>query len=345
MKIQHYLYWLAAVCLSFYLLLVGKDLLVPLIVAVIIWYLTNVLATGFGHIPLGKRRLSRPVCFTLAVLGICGSLFLLINLISRNITDMIAAAPIYQDNLIRAIGRLFRLVGLAEPLTVRQVFETLDIRSSLTRIAVALGGVVGKTGIIVVYLILLFLEQKSFRLKFNALFSDSRKREQFAQLLSHINSDIRTYVGIKTLTSFVTAVLSYVIMAAIGLDFAGFWAILIFLFNYIPTFGSIIATIFPAVLALVQYSGFLPFVFVGGVIGGLQFLIGNVLEPRLMGNRLNLSPLVILLALALWGSIWGVTGMLLSVPIMSILMIVLTHFPQSRVAAILLSRRGQISSE
>ncbi|MBD3317504.1 MAG: AI-2E family transporter, partial [Chitinivibrionales bacterium] len=75
----------------------------------------------------------------------------------------------------------------------------------------------------------------------------------------------------------------------------------------------------------------------------LQFLIGNIIEPRLMGKRLNLSPLVIVLSLALFAAMWGFTGMILSVPVMAISLIVLSHFPQTRPIAVLLSRRGRIS--
>lgn len=345
MKIQVYLSWLLFVGLSFYLLLVGKDLLVPLVIAIIVWYLTNVLAAAFGRIRVGRFHLSKPVCFVSAILMILGALWFIINLITINIADVISVAPQYQENLTRVVGRFFRLAGLSEPPTVRQVFTGLDFRSGLSRFAVALGGIFGNAGIILVYLVLLFLEQSSFRQKFRALFPNPEKRSELQRIIAHIDEDIRSYVGIKTFTSALTGLTSYVVMALLGLDFASFWAILIFLFNYIPTFGSIVATLFPTILALVQFPNILPFFIVGTSIGGLQFLIGNVLEPRLMGGRLNLSPLIILLSLALWGAIWGVTGMILSVPIMAMLIIVFSHFPQTRTVAVILSRRGQIKND
>jgi predicted PurR-regulated permease PerM len=120
--------------------------------------------------------------------------------------------------------------------------------------------------------------------------------------------------------------------------------VLIFLLNFIPSIGSIIATIFPTILALVDGNSLWPFIIVGGGITALQFAIGNIIEPRLMGNTLNLSPLIILLSLALWGSIWGVAGAVLCVPITVICTIVCSYFPTTRPIAVLLSKNGQLKN-
>jgi len=116
----------------------------------------------------------------------------------------------------------------------------------------------------------------------------------------------------------------------------------IFVMNYIPVVGSILGTVFPSLLALIQFDSFYPFIIVTGLICLMQFLTGNILEPRVMGNRLNLSPLVILLSLTLWGAIWGIVGMFLCVPIMVIVMIVFSHFSKTRAIAVMLSKNGKI---
>lgn len=125
-----------------------------------------------------------------------------------------------------------------------------------------------------------------------------------------------------------------------GLDFFVFWAFLIFLFNYIPNVGSIIAVFFPVTFSLIQYESVsLTMIFLVLMIGA-QVLMGNFIEPRLMGNKLNLSPLVILISLIFWGTLWGPIGMLLSVPIMVMINIVLAHIEVTRPIAILLSEKG-----
>ena len=196
-----------------------------------------------------------------------------------------------------------------------------------------------------IYVIFLLIEQRSLESKLDALFQDNERRIKIHEILSEIQKDIETYIAIKTLLSFVTGVLSYLILIYIGVDYSEFWAFLIFLLNYIPTIGSLIATIFPALLALIQFESVTSFLIVFISIAFIQFLIGNILEPRLMGRSLNLSALVVLLSLSLWGSIWGVVGMFLCVPITVILMIVFSNFEKTRPIAVMLSSNGKIDKK
>ena len=152
------------------------------------------------------------------------------------------------------------------------------------------------------------------------------------------------YLTIKTLASFGTAMISYFVLQIIGVDFAAFWALLIFLLNYIPTVGSIIAVVFPFLFAFIQFDTVYPAFIVGILLVGIQFVMGNVVEPKMQGQSLNLSPLVIVLSLVFWGKIWGIAGAFLCVPIMVIINIILSRFPTTRPIAILLSANGKILS-
>ena len=128
----------------------------------------------------------------------------------------------------------------------------------------------------------------------------------------------------------------------LGVPGAALWGFLAFALNYIPTIGSLLGILFPAALTLMQFGAFIPFLLVLVPLAVAQIIIGNVIEPRLMGSSLNISALVVILSLTLWGAIWGITGMFLSVPIMVVLMIVLGHFPVTRPIAILMSADGRI---
>ena len=136
--------------------------------------------------------------------------------------------------------------------------------------------------------------------------------------------------------------MSYFALLFIGIDAPLFWAFLIFILNFIPTIGSLIATLFPTVFALLQFGEITPAVLVLAIVGSIQLIVGNFIEPRLMGNTLNISPLVVFLTLSLWGVMWGVTGMLLSVPITVILIIIMSEFPGTQPLAVLLSQKGII---
>ena len=160
-----------------------------------------------------------------------------------------------------------------------------------------------------------------------------------------MQKQIQTYVAIKTLTSLMTGLISYIILLMVGVDFAEFWGFIIFLLNYIPTVGSLLGIIFPALLTLIQFANPVPFFIVLGSIGSIQFIIGNIIEPRLTGSSLNISPLVVILSLALWGSIWGIVGMFLCVTLTVIAMIIFSYFDRTRPLAILLSGNGKIETQ
>ena len=148
---------------------------------------------------------------------------------------------------------------------------------------------------------------------------------------SHVYLDvvqkIRRYIGIKTLTSAVTGVLIWTILRLVGLKLAVAFGILAFLLNFIPSIGSIISTLLPIPIAVVQFqSSPWLIVFVVGVPGLVQNLIGNIIEPKLQGEGLNLHPVTVILALAFWGLIWGIVGMFLAAPITATLRVFLMQF-------------------
>ena len=220
--------------------------------------------------------------------------------------------------------------------------DQVDVRALISGVAGAVAKVAGNTGLIVIYVIFLLAEQRTFPRKIEALFPEAGRRKEVQIILSDIQKRTQTYIAVKTLLSLVTAVISYVVLVAVGLDLAGFWAFVIFLLAYIPTIGSLLGVIFPALMALLQFGGISEFLIIAVGLGAAQLVIGNVLEPRMMGRSLNLSSLVVIVSLAVWGSLWGVTGMFLSVPITVVLMIILAQFKQTRPIAILLSANGKV---
>ena len=158
------------------------------------------------------------------------------------------------------------------------------------------------------------------------VFSDAN----FTGILEEINEKIGGYILIKTLMSLLTGVLVAVECWIFGIDFAIFWGLLALLLNYSPTVGSIVATAPLILLAIVQLDSWgLIALFALNLIVLLQ-LMGQVLEPKLMGARLALKPLAILLGLIFWGRIWGIPGMFLSTPLMVVLRMLSAHFNVSR---------------
>ena len=344
MKILNYTATAVLIFLIFYLLFIGKDLLLPLVIAIALWYLINVLARAFSHIAIGGFRFPMPVCLTASFLTFIFLILALINFLSSTVGDVLDVAPIYQENLTTRLENLsFVDMSEFEGQSLPQLLTTwLDIPSFLTSIASSLTSILASGGLILIYIGFLFLEQGHFTNKITALVADPNKEQDANKIINRIRDDIQKYITIKVITSSLTGILSYIILSIADVDFAGVWGLLIFLLNFIPTIGSIIATIFPALIALAQSDGYTLFLVVLFGIGALQVCIGNILEPRLMGSSFNLSPIIILLNLALWGYIWGIPGMFLCVPFLIIVTIILSHFPQTRPMAIILSSDGRL---
>jgi len=325
-----------------YLLLVGRGLLIPVVIAIFIWNLLNIFQTSMQRLPGLGDRLPNWLSMILSLVVMAGIVSVLINIIGNNVNDVISASPRYQENLMRIINNIdgkYHLRGMAN---LDGFLKNINLQNIFVNIYSVFTTLTGSAVLIVLYVVFLFVEQHFFRRKMDALFPRLTHRKLMDSITSLIIKDIQTYLGLKTLLSLVTAIASWVIMKWVGLDFAEFWALLIFFLNYIPNIGSFVATAFPAILALIQFQSWLPFVIITSGIVSIQFIIGNIVEPRFLSKSLNLSPLVILFALSLWGAIWGVLGMFLSVPITVMMMIVFAHFDSTRAVAILLSKDGYV---
>ncbi len=328
--------------ITFYILWWGKAMLIPLAIAATILFLINILSHSIHQLKIGSFRLPEALCFVVALVTILSAIGITVNFFLQNINGVISAAPGYQRNLEALILRFSASFGIEEAFNIREMIRSINFSPFLFNLGRTVTTLVGNTVIIIVFLIFLIIEQRMMRPKLRALIRNNDEHEDALALIARIRKDIRTYLGIKFLTSLMTGVLSYAVLKIVGVDFAGFWAILIFMLNFIPTLGSIVATIFPSLLALVQFETLGPFVATVIALTTIQICIGNLLEPRLMGNSLNISPIVILLSLGLWGQIWDIPGMFLCVPITAIIMIIFSYFPSTRPFAVILSGSGEI---
>ncbi|HBO56807.1 MAG TPA: AI-2E family transporter [Opitutae bacterium] len=342
MKIIRLFLTIFAVVLAFYLLNLGQALLLPLVIAGAIAYIINILAHVISRISIRSISLPKSLSMVLAVTLTVISITFTVQLITENVARVLQKAPGYQENLEARIFDLCNRLGFQELPSLGEMLSQFDLSGYLLSFGSMVSALVSSMGIIIIYLIFILLEQRTFSSKIRALFSQKSEQEDAFDLINQINQDIGSYIGIKFVTSTATGIVSYLVLQCVGVDFAGFWAVLIFLLNFIPTIGSIIATAFPSLLALVQFENLAPFIITISILAAVQFCIGSLIEPKLMGNRLNLSPLVILLSLGLWGAIWGIAGMFLCVPITVIIMIICAYFPETRGVAVALSSNGEL---
>ena len=156
---------------------------------------------------------------------------------------------------------------------------------------------------------------------------------------------MKKYLFTKTFISASTGLCAYTLLSIIGLEYASVWAFIIFILNYIPTIGSILACVLPIIFALISGDTWHLAAFTAISLVALEIVFGNILDPKLTGKTLNISTLAILINLVFWGMIWGPAGMFFSVPILVAIYVTTAQFSSTRWIATLLSSDGKIPDE
>jgi len=327
------------------LLIYAESILIPLVFGVILWYLGTSLKSLTTKIPVIGKKLNTTMVnvlvFIILVIGFGG----LSKLITSSIDSLMLSYESYKVN----INTLLDQVNESFNINIQEQFNTaqdgFDYGDTLGSIAGSISGILGDAIIILVYAAFMFSEETSFKKKLTKMFKTADEESRTTKILNKVGNSFGDYIRLKTYVSLLTGAVGYIFLAIMGVDSPFFWALLMFLLNYIPTIGSLVATVFPAVFSLMQFGEFGPFFIILIGLGVIEWVIGNVVEPKIMGNSLNLSPLVTILALIVWGQIWGITGMLLSTPITVVMVIVFSQFENTRRVAILLSQNGDIQEE
>lgn len=209
-----------------------------------------------------------------------------------------------------------------------EIFSNVNtkwISSTAGGIAKGLGSFAGSFAMFALYYILLLAGMSEY--KRYIIYVGKENGKELLHEYENIQKSVYSYIVIKTLISLGTGILAYVICIAFGVKFAIFWAFVTFLLNYIPSIGSITATIFPVLMSIVQFDSIKTIVFLAILLVMVQFFMGNVLEPMIMGSRLRINTLTVIFGLVFWGYIWGIAGMILSVPLLVMLKIILERFP------------------
>ena len=320
----------------------GRDFLIPLAVAILFWNLLNALAAAFRRIKLGKSSIPGWLAWILSLTVLFLANWVVYRILTSQSDALIAAAPVYQANFAKLSDKLATLLGIEHMPSADQFMESLDLGKLLSWLGGSVGSILAELVLVVLYVAFLLAEQRHLSEKITRLANDKEKAVQMHLLLGQISKQVQTYIWIKTVVSLLTGIVSYIVLRLVGVDFAAVWALIIFLLNYIPNVGSALGVIFPALLTLVQFETLTPFVVVVLGLGAVQFIIGNVVEPAMMGSELNLSSFVIILSLTFWGMIWGIPGMVLSVPITVIVAIICSHIRRLHWIATLLSGDGQL---
>jgi predicted PurR-regulated permease PerM len=272
--------------------------------------------------------------------------FLLAYLVMSNKERALALAPVYQESLLAAIQRaavFFKIEAEPTWATLRQdLLGQINLQRLLTTLLASLGSILVTFVVVFLYATFLLLERRGFETKLANLSDDPKRVARIRDVIGAINRRIGSYLAMKTVLSILLGGVSWAIMALFGLEFAVLWAVLIAFLNFVPYIGSVLGVLLPVLMTIVQFEDLGVILSMLLALTAAQFIIGNFLDPYVMGNSLNLSPFAILISLAVWSELWGIPGAFLAVPITAIMTIVFSEFAGTRPVAVLLSKSGRL---
>ncbi|MEL6202027.1 MAG: AI-2E family transporter [Pseudomonadota bacterium] len=349
-RFRNFVYGVALTLMIAYVLYIGQNVFIPVIASVILAYIVIALAQRMGDVPYVGKLLPVPIRYTISIVIIIAIISAFIFLIISNINQLIALIPQYQARLLEIIQNLTASFGEefgieTQPTweTIRRdVFGDISLQSLIGSTVTSVSVIVGSTFVVIVYAGFALSERRLFENKMRRLSSNPEESKRIVEIVSIINTRIGDYLVTKTLVNLILGLISYIVMSAMDLNFAAFWAVMIALMNYVPYVGSFLGVLFPTAIGLVEFPELTDALIVFGGLTVCQVLVGSLVEPSIMGRSLNLSPFVILVALTSWASLWGIAGALLSVPITAILVIILSEFEGTQPIAIMLSRNGKV---
>jgi AI-2 transport protein TqsA len=346
--LQTLVHGIALAVLIGWVLYVARDVLVPVAYSILLVYVVLGMARKMARIPRLGPRLPDALRYVVSAAVILAAVWSMTRLVLASIAEITDNAARYDQAMLGAIQRAAAWLGIETEPTWPQLRQLLYERVGVTRLLGSTAGVmlrlVTLLSVVVLYAVFLLIEKRAFDRKIDRLYADPSRAKRLRTVIHSINDRVGNYLALKTLLSVGLGVFTWAAMTWMGLGFAGLSGLLVGLLNYIPYVGTVLGVAVPALLALLSGADNVSLFWLCVALSVVQFINGNLLDPYLMGNSLNLSPFIILFSLAVWSTLWGIPGALLAVPLAAIMLIVFQEFEGTRPLAVLLSRDGQLAS-
>ncbi len=316
-----------------------RSILIPFVLAAF-------LAILFRPVVDVIRRFGGPTWLGLIVVIMlsAGALWGVSLIVALGVDGVVDLAPIYSVKLQRLLDaaqlQLSTMPGGGELLD--RIQHGITPEAGIGIATSWLGSVVSMLGdgvMMLLFLVFLVLGSEAFPSKLTAALRVA-DADSMMSVFTAVNDKVLRYLRVKSLFNVLNALVMFTVLTSFGVDFASVIALLTFFLTFLPNIGSFISTVLPGSIALLQFENLGLALLIVVVLIVLQNIVGNVLEPRAMGQSLDLSPVVVLFALVFWGWMWGIVGMILSVPITAILKVVLEQFPLTAPVAILMGNRA-----
>ena len=319
----------------------AQGFLVPLALAI----LAFVLITAVSDYASARLRFPHWLADLSGVIAVLTGFLGMGYIIASQATNFARTVSTYEIELDAAVSRFVGLIGPTATKVLTDMITAIDFQSVALIVADGARSFLTTFLLICLYVFFMMAERRAMSHKIVLAAASEDMAREVNTALTAISISLQRYVSVKTFVSFLTGMVSYLLFRLIGIEFPETWAVITFALNFIPSIGSIIAVIFPAAFALLQFETLGPFLFIVFGCGTIQFLIGNLMDPAMMGRSLNLSTLVVILALTFWSAVWGIIGAFLSVPLTVCLLIIFSQIKSLRPLAILLSKDGNLDDE
>ena len=270
---------------------------------------------------------------------------LVVILLGTTLADFTRNVPSYQQRLYEVVGEAWNFLKehgvVIDRSMLESIFDPARVMRMLATTLNGLGGILTSAFVIFLMFAFLLLEAAGIPQKIRLIRAG---RPGALDSYNAIIKGINRYLAIKSLTSFLTGALIFIFLKIQGVDFPILWGMIAFLLNFIPNIGSLLAAIPPVLLALIQF-GFGQAMITAALFLAVNTVIGSILEPRLTGQGVGLSTLVVFLSLIFWGWVLGPVGMLMSVPLTMAIKIALAEHDATRWIAILLGSNREVAQE
>ncbi len=308
----HMLQKLAALVIIVAGIRAASDIIVPLLLAVFFAIVLNPLVVWFM-----RRGLRRGLAVTVVVITMLILMSLVIGVLASSLNEFAIRLPEFNQMLTERALQLERLIPGNQHLSPERLLQRMDSErmvSFATTLMTQLSGAMVSVVVLVMTVIFMLMEVRHIPYKLR--FALNNPRIHIASLHRALKG-VSHYLALKTLMSLLTGITTWVGLKLLGVEFALMWSVLAFLLNFIPNIGATISAIPPMIQAML-FNGWYECLMVGALFSAIHMVIGNMMEPRVMGRRLGMSTLVVFLSLLFWGWLLGPVGMLLSVPLTSV---------------------------
>lgn len=330
-----------------WVLFIGRAVFVPIVFGIIAVYVIVGFTRLLQRVPVIGERLPVQVRYALSIFVIAAGIFFAVDMLVANYDALVALAPRYQDSILSLIQKIAALLHLENEPTWdslrRDMLAQFNVQAIVTGMLASLSSVIINVFVVALYASFLLFEHRTFGEKLSNMSANARNAARVKSVVIDINRRIGAYLALKTLLGVVLGGICWGAMRGMNLEFAGLWAVLTALLNYVPYIGSVLGILFPALMSVLQFGDLNDVLIIVMALTIIHFLIGNILDPYLMGNSLNLSPFAILASMAIWSALWGISGAFLAVPITVIVTIIFSEFDMTRPVAILLSKNGRLT--